>query len=273
MFQNTPPPAPPGHLLQRGGRGDSLPDLVRVQRPGNQRQLGHEPAPVRYARRGEVVDVTVEAERVVVQSHADHLHGLVELLAVELVGGGLVGIVEAADLGAQRLSLSGHRAPAHAQDPPAAGDVVQGGEVLGQPQGMPLRHDVEGHADADALGALGQDRAHQDPVGDNLVALVLEVVLGQPERVEPEPVAHHAHVDDALGGPPRLLVVEAPVGRSGRPSARVVHLHSAEQEHSGAHSAHCRRGVPVTPSAVGTNISRRGPRGRSASWPPGTTPP
>ena len=236
-----PAPAAAGDLLQSGRRLRGLPDLVGVQGPWNQAELGHEPAPVRDSRRREVVDLAMEAERVVVQSHADHFHGLVELLAVEIVGGRLVGIVETADLGAQRLGLAGHRAPAHTQDPPAAGDVVQRGEVLSQPEWMPLGHDVERHPDPNVLGALRDDGSRQDPVGDDLVALVLEVVLGQPVGVEPQLVAHHSHVDDSLGGPPSLLVVEAPVGGSGRPRARVGQLDPAEKEHAGAHARDCRR--------------------------------
>ena len=62
------------------------------------------------------------------------------------------------------------------------------GEVLGEAQRVPLRHHVEHRAEADVLGAGGDPRADEDAVGDDLVALVLEVVLGGPEAVVAEPV-------------------------------------------------------------------------------------
>ena len=162
------------------------------------------------ARRREIVDLAVKGERLVVEGEFDDLHRLVELLAIELVGRGLVRVVHAPDRGAQRLGLARHGPPPHAEDAPPLGDVVEGGEVLGQLQRVPLGHDVEGHADAKPFGALGQDCADEDAVGDDLVALVLKVVLGEPERVEAGLLGCHPHVDDALGGFPHLLVAVAP---------------------------------------------------------------
>ena len=76
------------------------------------------------------------------------------------------------------------------------------GEVLRQAQRMPHRRDVEAAADPQPLRHMRQvHRQHQD-VGHALVALVLEVVLGQPERVE----AQRVHL---LGDGLRLLEHEA----------------------------------------------------------------
>ncbi len=174
----------------------------------------------------------MEGEGLVVEGQADHLHRLIELLAVELVGRRLIGVVEAADVGAERLGLTWHRAPADTEDAPTAADVVQGGEVLGQLQGVPLGNDVERHADPEALGALGEDGPDEDPVGDDLVALVLEVVLGEPVRVEPALFGHHAHVDDALGRRPDVLVAVPTLRRSGRTGAD-----AAEEEDPSSHGA------------------------------------
>ncbi len=104
---------------------------------------------------------------------------------------------------------------------------------------MPLRHDVERHPDPDPFRALGQDRADQQAVRDHLVALVLEVVLGQPERVEAEPVGEHTHVEDLLGRPPHLVLVVPTLGRSRGPGTRIRHLDATEEEDPGTHAAHC----------------------------------
>ena len=68
--------------------------------------------------------------------------------------------------------------------------------VLGQPQRVPHRRDVEAAADAQALGDVREVHGQHQDVGDALVALVLEVVLGQPERVVAE-LVHH--LGDGLG--------------------------------------------------------------------------
>ena len=91
-----------------------------------------------------------------------------------------------ATIGAQRLGLAWHGAPPDAELHAAAGEDVGHGEVLGQAQRVPLGHHVEHLAEPDALGLRRQVQAEQDEVGDDLVALVLEVVLGEPHRVVAE---------------------------------------------------------------------------------------
>ena len=72
---------------------------------------------------------------------------------------------------------------AHPEGDAPAGQNVGGGVVLGQPERVPHGGDVEAAPDAKPRGQVPQvDGEHQD-VGDALVALVLEVVLGQPEGV------------------------------------------------------------------------------------------
>ena len=67
------------------------------------------------------------------------------------------------------------------------------GEVLGEAQRVPLRDDVEHRAEADRSGCVAAIQAEiEDAVGDDLVALVLEVVLGGPEAVEAELVGGDA---------------------------------------------------------------------------------
>ena len=54
---------------------------------------------------------------------------------------------------------------------------------------------------ADPLGAGGDPRRDHDPVRDDLVALVLEVVLGRPERVVAEPLGLDRRVDVVRASP------------------------------------------------------------------------
>ena len=89
-----------------------------------------------------------------------------------------------------RPRACGSRGPRRRRRGP--GENVGGRVVLGQPQRMPHGRDVEAAADPELLGEVRQvHRQHQD-VRDALVALVLEVVLGQPERVVAELVHHLA---------------------------------------------------------------------------------
>ena len=84
-----------------------------------------------------------------------------------------------------------------------------------------------------------------DPVRDDLVALVLEVVLGEPERVVAEPLGLDRRVDVLLGRPPRRVVVEAPVHRCRRAGAGVVDLDAAEEERPELHRPY-RRVIAAT---------------------------
>ena len=93
---------------------------------------------------------------------------------------------------------------------------VGGREVLGEPERVPHGRDVEAAADAEPRGQVRQVHADHQDVRQALVALVLEVVLGQPERV----VAVLVHAArDGLGlredGRQVLVGVAALVGRRG----------------------------------------------------------
>ena len=88
------------------------------------------------------------------------------------------------DGGAEGFHLAGVVAAADAENHPPAGEDVGHGEVLGHPQGVPHWDDVESLAELQVFGLAGQVDAHQDEVGDALVAFVLEVVFGHPHTVE-----------------------------------------------------------------------------------------
>ena len=114
------------------------------------------------------------------------LHHDLELLFKQLAVG-----VAVDHRGAKGLHLAGVVAPADAEDDPAAGENVHHGEVLGEPDRVPHGKDVEAAAELDAVGVLRQVLAHDEQVGNALVPLPLEVVLGHPQDVEPQVVEEH----------------------------------------------------------------------------------
>ena len=116
-------------------------------------------------------------EGFVVKGLEDDLNLLLEQLAVG------IGILHRRSEG---LDLAGVIAAPHPEDRSSLGQNVGHREVLGQTQRVPHRRDVESAADAQALRHMRQmHRQHQD-VGYALVAFMLEMVLGEPERVEPQ---------------------------------------------------------------------------------------
>src|SRR5256886_16276945 len=66
---------------------------------------------------------------------------------------------------------------------PALRQDVGDGIVLRQPQRMPHGGDVEAAANLDALRDVGEVDGVEQEVGNDLVALVLEMVLREPDRV------------------------------------------------------------------------------------------
>ncbi len=114
---------------------------------------------------------------------------------------------------------------------------MQRREVLGQSQRVPLGDDVEHRPDADAAGALGEERAEQDAVRDDLVALVLEVVLGQPVAVVAELLGPHAHVEQPLLCVPEVLLLVPPTHRCRGPGPGIVDLDATEEEDPYTHAS------------------------------------
>ena len=116
-------------------------------------------------------------------------------------------------------------APADAEDDPSAGEDVGDGEVLGETERMPHGRDVEAAPEAQALRHVGELHADHEDVGEALVALVLEMVLGEPERVVAEVVRG---AGDRLGllehGGEMLVGVATLVGRS-RVLSEVAEVH------------------------------------------------
>jgi hypothetical protein len=100
---------------------------------------------------------------------------------------------------------------------------------------MPLGDDVEQGPDLDPFGPLGEDGPEQDGVGDDLITLVLEVMLGEPEAVVTELLGSHAHVQHPFLGVPDLRLTVVPVRRRRGACSGVFHLHASKEEEPGVH--------------------------------------
>ena len=209
--------APASHEVDGpvAGRHHRLPPLDLVLGPGNQGDLFQVIAAVGHVGRNVVV-LAVVGERALVERLPHHLNLLLE----ELTVGVLVH-----DGGAEDLNLAGVVAATHAEAHAAVGEPVGGGIVLGQAQGVPHGVDVETAAEPELLGEVGQVHPEHQQVGDALVALALEVVLGSPEGV----IAEAVHGDGNLlclfdGAAGQFLVGEPAVVGGGALVAGVVHV-------------------------------------------------
>src|SRR3954465_3799268 len=193
------------------------------------------------------------AEPLLVPGELDDLHRLFEDLTVDAVvlRGHLV--VATGHHRAQGPCLAGHRATADTELHLAAGDDVGDREVFGQAQRMPLRNDVEHLPEAQPLGLHRQVLAELDEVRQDLVSLVLEVVLGQPHRVETELVGGPGPFDEVLVAIDDRGVAESASRRRNRRIAGVGHRYRAEEVGVDAHDRD--RTPPVQmPAAVPTMV-------------------
>ena len=164
----------------------------------------------------------VEAEALLTPCGQDDLHRLLEGLPVEGVGVPAHLVVAAGHHGPERPRLTGHGAPPHAEHHPTTAEDVGHGEVLGQAQRMPLGHDVEHLPEPQPLGQPRQVQAEQHQVRRELVALVLEVMLGEPHGVVAQAVGGTGPVAEVGVGRGHLLVGHPPVtrDRGARPRGR-----------------------------------------------------
>ena len=209
--------APASHEVDGpvAGGHHRLPPLDVVLGPGNQGDLLQVVAPVGHVGRNVVV-LAVVSEAALVERLPHDLDLLLEELAVGVL---------VHDGRAEDLDLAGVVAASHAEAHAAVGEPVGGGVVLGQAQGVPHGVDVEAAAEPELLGEVGQVHPEHQQVGDALVALALEVVLGGPEGV----VAEAVHGDGDLfglfdGAAGQFLVGEPAVVGGGSLVAGVVHV-------------------------------------------------
>ena len=165
-----------GHEVQAalGAADHRLPHLDRqIEGARHQGDVLQLIAAVRHFGRQGVVLAAV-GERLLVERLHDDLELLLEQLAVGIC---------VKHWCAEAFHLAGVVAAPHPEDDPTARQDVCHGEVLGQPDGVPHRQNVEAAAELQALGELRQPHAQHQQVRDRFVSLALEVVLGHPQGV------------------------------------------------------------------------------------------
>ena len=168
------------------------------------------------------------AEPLVVEGLEDN----VDLLFEERAVGLLVG-----QRRAEGLDLARMIAASDTKRDAAAGEDVDGGEILGEAQRVPHRRDVEAAADLDVAGLVGEVQGHQDGVGNALRALGLEMMLGHPEAVVAEPIHDLGHVLGLAERRRQMLVAVAAVvgGRAGIADVIEVGMASIQAVELGDH--------------------------------------
>src|SRR5262249_19236186 len=75
----------------------------------------------------------------------------------------------------------------------AAGEDVNGSEVLRQPQRVPHRSDIEAATDLEVFRSVREVQCHKDGVGNAFRAFALEVMLGHPETVVAKGIHERGH--------------------------------------------------------------------------------
>ncbi len=204
-----------GHEVERAlGRAlHRLPAFDRqAEGPRHDGQVLEVVAAIGHARRDRVV-LALMREGGVVERLEDDVDLLLEQLAVR-------GLVE--QRRAEGLDFTRVVAAADAEGDAPAGQDVRHRVVLGQPQRMPHRRDVEAAADIETPGEVGEVQRHHHDVGDALVAFALEMMLGHPEGVVAETVHELRHALRLVEDGGELLVRIAPLVGGRRVLAHVA---------------------------------------------------
>jgi len=164
------------HHLDRPPARDGHENLDReMLRPRHDGDLAQAVAAILDRRRA-FEEFTLEMKRFLVEAFEQELEPLLEPGAVPF------GIDQRP---AEGLDLARVVAAPHAHDDAPVGDDIRHRVVLGEADRVPHRQHVEGAAELEPLrlGREPEPELHQ--IGQALIALALEMMLGGPERVEP----------------------------------------------------------------------------------------
>ena len=226
-------------LLVGPGHDADLADHARIvdlaRRPVLAGPVGHRPAPdALLVREGDLVVLAVVLEGLLGPGFLDDLDRFLVDLAVVVVDGGPVHgrprhvILLAQDIDPAVLVAAGE---ARVDSPP--GQVVEDGQLLGGPDGIPRGQDQAQRGELDALGPGGQVRVEQERGHRRLVALGVEVVLRGREDVEPGIVGKHGELAQLVehllvplvvppDGPEPLAIVQG-AGNGGQHEEHELH--------------------------------------------------
>src|SRR5262249_32648006 len=89
---------------------------------------------------------------------------------------------------AKGLDLTSVIATPYTKDDPPAGQDVGGGKILGKPQRMPHRGNIEATAELQALRDMCQIHGPHQEVGYTLIAFRLKMVFGGPKGIVTDPI-------------------------------------------------------------------------------------
>src|SRR5690242_17558441 len=104
-------------------------------------------------------------------------------------------------------------AAADAHDYTAVRDNVRHGIVFGEPDRMPHRQHVKGATEFQPVGLSGEPQAELDEIGEDFIALTLEMVLGSPQHVEAELIHQLRDLPRGMESFPQSLIRIAPLVR------------------------------------------------------------
>src|SRR5262249_17745012 len=155
----------------------------RLKGRGTEGELFEGVAAIRHVGRQRVV-LALMREALVVEGIEDDIDLLLKERPIGL---------RVAQWGAERFSLARVVAATDAKDDAAAGENVNGGEVLRQPQRVPHRSDIEAATNLDVFRSVREVQCHKDGVGNAFSAFGLEVVLGHPETIVAKPIHERGH--------------------------------------------------------------------------------
>ena len=192
-------------------------------------------AAVRDPGRWERVVLARVIEPLVVPGRLDDFHALFKHLTVASIGFGAQFVVATRHNRSERLGFAGHGAPADAEHHASVGQDVGHRVVLGQAEWMPLGNHVEHLAESQAFRDLSQVGAEQNQVRRDLVTLVLEVVFGEPHRVEAQSVGFFGPVLKIAVAGDEISVGEPAVNRDGGACTGIGHRNAAVEVKIDAH--------------------------------------
>ena len=188
-----------------------------MARPRHQGYLLQLIAPIRHGGRDGVI-LALVGKGTLVEGFEDQLYLFLEQVPVgRLVQQGR----------AKGFHFPGVVAAAHAKDDPSLGQNIGGGKILGQPQRVPHRGNVETAAEVEVLGQVGQVDVQQEEVGDALVALGLKVMFRHPQGIVAAGVHNFGNGLGLVKGGGQIFVGKGTVVHRCAAVTHVVHIDMA----------------------------------------------
>src|SRR5882724_2637943 len=208
------------HEIQAARRGalDRLPTFDRAMDGlGHQGELLQFIATIVDARWNGVI-CALMGEGWTVERFINHLNLFLEQVAI----GWLV-----TQGGPKGLDLARVIATPHAKDDPPAGQDVGSGKILGQPQRMPHRGDIEATPELQASRDMCQVHGPHQKIRDTLIALRLKMVLSGPKCIVPYTLQQFRNVAPLVEDRREVFVRETAVVHRSTAIANIIYIDMA----------------------------------------------